>query len=59
MVRCYPSFGNCTKALLDSEPCSEEVRDYEPEPTSSADPIPTVTLANGVEMPLLGLGRSF
>lgn len=41
---------------MDSGQCCDEVGDFEPEATSSADPIPTVSLANGVEMPLLGLG---
>ncbi|RCN36741.1 hypothetical protein ANCCAN_17376 [Ancylostoma caninum] len=56
MVHSFPSYGNCTEAVLDSGQCCDEVNGCESEATSSAGPIPTVALANGVEMPLLGLG---
>ncbi|EYC39835.1 hypothetical protein Y032_0639g994 [Ancylostoma ceylanicum] len=58
MVHSFPSYGNCTEAILDSGQCCDEVNDCELEATSSAGPIPTVALANGVEMPLLGLGTT-
>ncbi|KAL6735957.1 hypothetical protein Aduo_006356 [Ancylostoma duodenale] len=58
MVHSFPSYGNCTEAVLDSGQCCDEVIGCEPEATSSAGPIPTVALTNGVEMPLLGLGTT-
>ncbi|KAJ1372279.1 hypothetical protein KIN20_034388 [Parelaphostrongylus tenuis] len=58
MVRSIPSYGSFSKALLNGNRYSDEVCDYEPEATSSVAPIPTVTLANGVEMPMLGLGTT-
>ncbi|RCN27663.1 hypothetical protein ANCCAN_26602 [Ancylostoma caninum] len=57
MVHSFPSYGNCTEAVLDSGQCCDEVNGCESEATSSAGPIPTVELANGVEMPLLGLEK--
>ncbi|CAJ0607047.1 unnamed protein product [Cylicocyclus nassatus] len=58
MVRSFPSYVNCSKVLLNSGHSYDDVNDYETEPTSSTSPIPTVSLANGVEMPFLGLGTT-
>ncbi|KAK5971394.1 hypothetical protein GCK32_021274, partial [Trichostrongylus colubriformis] len=55
MVRSFPSHCTFKDALLTSERCHDEVCDYTTEASSSAAPVPTVTLVNGVEMPLLGL----
>ncbi|VDM74228.1 unnamed protein product, partial [Strongylus vulgaris] len=57
MVRAFPSHVNCTRVLLDSGQSYDDVSDYDSEATSSNDSIPTITLSNGVEMPLLGLGK--
>ncbi|KJH50530.1 hypothetical protein DICVIV_03294 [Dictyocaulus viviparus] len=56
MVRSFPSYSNFSNALWNAERYYDEVCDYEPEATSSVTSIPTVTLANGVVMPMLGLG---
>ncbi|VDM63736.1 unnamed protein product [Angiostrongylus costaricensis] len=57
MVRSVPSHCSFSKAIWNADRYYDEVCDYEPEATSSVTPIPTVTLANGVEMPMLGLDQ--
>ncbi|KAK6018845.1 hypothetical protein OSTOST_15539 [Ostertagia ostertagi] len=46
---------NLAITILTSERCYDEVCDRELEASSSSAPVPTVSLANRVEMPLLGL----